>query len=361
MRASPDRLSLGVGMWTRGCFALCIVAALAACGGDDTPEDGGSFDGSRGDGGRGDASVRDAGRMDGMVVDPCAGVTCEGFEHCVAGSCMPYASCVSDAMCMEMEICRHRFCLPYDSDPDGDGSPALDDCDETNPDISPLAPEVCNGIDDNCNMMADEGDPGLLCAMDPSGGECMDGSCGCPPGVFDIDRDPANGCECMAMPLLTEGTTCADAIDLGSLSDVGQTVTISGNVLPDDREVWYRFRGVDSLDTTCDNYHVRAQITTNPSSAFGMTIFRGDCATPDTDPATPVTDYVWATDLRLDIGGRLTGECPCTALGGPTMANVSACQDDSADYLVRITRIPGTPVACAPYTLEITNGVYDWM
>jgi hypothetical protein len=295
------------------------------------------------------------------TVDPCAGVTCEGFEQCVMGSCVPYPSCVSDDMCMEMEVCRHRFCLPVDSDPDGDGSPAADDCDETNPDISPLAMERCNNIDDDCNMMVDDGDPGLLCASDPSGGECMDGSCGCPPGVFDIDRDPMNGCECMAMPALAEGGSCGEAIDLGDVSDVGQTVTVAGNVLPDDRETWYRFRATDTPDTACDNYHVRAQLTTNPSSAFGLSVFRGDCSTPDTDPTMLFADYVWATDLRADIGGRLAGQCPCRAVGSAGVTNVSVCEDETAVYYVRVSRVPGIALACDPYTLEITNGVYDWM
>ena len=40
-------------------------------------------------------------------------------------------------------------------DADGDGSPDADDCDDTNPEIHPLAEEICNGVDDNCDGLTD--------------------------------------------------------------------------------------------------------------------------------------------------------------------------------------------------------------
>ena len=46
-------------------------------------------------------------------------------------------------------------------DEDGDGYPIDEDCDDTNPDIHPGAPEVCNGIDDDCNGAIDLFDEGL--------------------------------------------------------------------------------------------------------------------------------------------------------------------------------------------------------
>jgi hypothetical protein len=35
-----------------------------------------------------------------------------------------------------------------------------DDCEDSDPDIHPEAPEVCNGLDDDCNLLEDEEDPG---------------------------------------------------------------------------------------------------------------------------------------------------------------------------------------------------------
>lgn len=55
--------------------------------------------------------------------------------------------CVADRPCM--------------NDADKDGYPADYDCDDTNPNIRPFATERCNGIDDDCDGLIDEGNPDL--------------------------------------------------------------------------------------------------------------------------------------------------------------------------------------------------------
>jgi hypothetical protein len=144
------------------------------------------------------------------------------------------------------------------------------------------------------------------------------------------------------------------AIDVGDLSDSGQTMMVAGNAMPDDRDVWYRFRGVDEVDTSCDNYHVRVQLTANPGDVFGFYVYRGTCDAAECPEMGPFTDYRWATDFR-DAAG--VGECPCTP--APGAAGVNTCDDDTSEYFVRVFRRPGTTVSCESYSLEITNGVYD--
>ncbi|MCS6798232.1 MAG: MopE-related protein [Myxococcota bacterium] len=350
---------------------LAALPLLAGCasGGSGSRDAGrsgsdGTVDGPLRDGpatdGRTDASPADAMRMDVMVMtdagDPCGDVRCGPFERCnrMLRICEPYPECLAPTDCGPGEVCRHRFCLPSGADPDGDGVTAATDCDETNPAISPSATEVCNGTDDDCDGRADDGDPGLLCAGDPAGGICISGRCGCPTGLFDLDRNPTNGCECMASPAVDTGTSCAGAIDVGTLSDVGQTATVSGNVLPPEREVWYRFRATDAPDSDCDRFHVRVQFRVNPSDAYAFTVFRGSCDMAACDGAMLYTQYDWATDFRNAASG--TGECPCRP--EPASPGNNFCRDNSADFFVRVRRRPGTPLACDGYVLELTNGVY---
>ncbi len=73
--------------------------------------------------------------------------------------------------------------LPFYADLDGDGFGALPtqacvappghvaidgDCDDADPDIYPGAPEVCSGLDDDCDGRVDEDDPDLVLASRPT-------------------------------------------------------------------------------------------------------------------------------------------------------------------------------------------------
>ncbi len=356
------------------CSLVVCAGALGlgagGCASNETPDSGTPprDAGAPGDGSAGDSATpppRDGGGGDGAVPPTdggggeCGGA-CMPFQYCDAGTCRDYPACRGDGTCdRPTDVCHNRRCVPADVDIDGDGSPAGMDCDETNPELFPGNPEECNGLDENCDDVADEGDPATLCESYPGGGICIGGSCGCPPGTFDLDRSVA-GCECVAMPALDQGAGCASAIDLGNLADSGQMMNVGGNVMPDDRETWYRFRAVDSADTACDNFHVRVLFTNNPGDTFELTVFRGSCTAVDcTDSG--FTDYNWATDFRQTIAGRLTGQCPCTGAGAATATDVSVCADDSADYYVRVRRRAGSVLSCDAYTIEVSNGIYDTM
>lgn len=301
--------------------------------------------------------------------DPCDGVVCDGLTYCnELGVCMPFPPCPIDAgtsdgdasvdpggMCPPTTLCRNGVCLPEDQDFDMDGYPAVTDCDETNPDVHPNAAEQCNGIDDNCAGGADEADPMVMCATDPTGEICVAGDCVCLPGRFDIDPTIPD-CECVAAPAIDQGTSCATAIDLGQIPDTGMMRTQVGNI-PNGRKVYYRFRAIDAPDTSCDNYHVRAALIGNPVDQFRIRMMRGTC---EDTMAADATTYEWALDLRQNIGGQLTGQCPCWS--GTPVDNVSPCADDSADIYVVVERnLAAGPTTCDNFSLELSNGVYDWM
>lgn len=358
----------------QSCLAAQCVAGVCLYGDDGSCGTGQYCDSRRGCVDRptvGDGGM-DAGRDAGVdaamdtAPDPCEGVTCTGFEGCVGGTCMPYPGCFGPEECAgELTVCRNNHCVPGDRDVDGDGSPAADDCDETNPDISPLTEEICNLVDDDCDEATDEGNPGLLCASDPLGGECIDGRCGCPDGEYDVDGVPDNGCECTATWDPATGASCAAPIDVGTLSDAGtgQRMTVSGNIVPGGREVWFHFRATDTPDTSCDNFHVAVNFVTNPDDAFRFNVFRGACDT-EACPATGFTQFSWATDFRRPTPAPGVGECPCSTrvnagTGGVATPGTNQCTDNSADFYIQVVRRAGAPVTCDAFELELSNGVYD--
>jgi len=347
------------------CFASCVLAASACASGSgsDSSRDSGLHDaGPPHDGG--DAGPRDSGppvdaRIDMPIPDlgpdipgaMCGAVTCMGFEYCSMGRCMPYPGCAPDGSCTEgTDICRSRHCVPRTADLDGDGVTAATDCDETDPTIHPGAVDICDGIDQDCNGAVDDAPAALLCA--PGTGTCMMGHCACPPDHFDLDLLASNGCECAAMPGAGGAADCASAQDLGVVSDSGQMATVSGNALPLGREVWYRFHAVDTPDSSCDTFNVHVFFTSNPSSVFELTVFRGMCGAVECGD-TGFAEYNFNTHLSMGSGTAAIGQCPC----GTGIVGVNNCTDESNDFFVRVRRKAGSAVTCDGYVLEVSNGL----
>ena len=85
-----------------------------------------------------------------------------------------------------------------DYDQDGDGFPwcgALADCDDTDPSIYPGAEEVCNGLDDDCDWQADEGFDQDGDGFTSCGGDCDDTNPAARPGNEEYCNDFDDNCD----------------------------------------------------------------------------------------------------------------------------------------------------------------------
>ena len=101
-------------------------------------------------------------------------------------------------------------CLDIDGDGHGAGGGCLGaDCDEDDRDNHEGAQEICDEIDNDCDDLIDEatsladdpqncGECGRLCAPANAEAACLQGQCQiarCAEGFYDINQDPADGCE----------------------------------------------------------------------------------------------------------------------------------------------------------------------
>ncbi len=282
-------------------------------------------------------------------------------------------------------------CTPYFFDSDGDQYGVADefrclcspdppytalqpgDCDDSDPDVYPFHFEFCNGIDDDCNGQTDDGAPEDICGVIDFGvSACIDGQCvvgSCDPGHYDVDGNADNGCECAGSAVENSGPTCDEAVNVGTVSDAGQTIgdtTVQGIVILPDESDWYSFYAPDGPDNGgCDSYHVRIRFLWNPNGSYRFDIYKGGCA-PANGVCMGSQDFEWFTNFYADdpTPDNRRGECPCTAKGpdakghSATSPGVQVCTDNSDHYWVRVYRNQDSPLTCDFYQLEISNGVY---
>jgi hypothetical protein len=243
----------------------------------------------------------------------------------------------------------------------GDAAPAIDAAPYF-PDAEPGV-EVCDGIDNDGDQFVDEGTPEEVCGGPVANGvpRCNGlGGCridACNEGWFDVDNLYNTGCECAQEPdEAAGGDECATAKDLGAFPDTNQAFDVLGNLVPADDVDWYRFDAVDTPDTTCDLFHARAQLLGDANDEFRIEVWRGGCEDGQKITETPCTDMRWYTNFN-QAGSPPTGECPCTGPGA-NQTNVNRCNDNSATFYVKVSRVGGKPLSCNGYKVEISNGKY---
>ncbi len=238
------------------------------------------------------------------------------------------------------------------------------DCDDLNMLINPEGKEQCNGLDDDCNTLVDEGSPAALCgSLNNAYPICQAGACtlaSCYQHWYNLDNLWENGCECENDQWDKQliGNNCANAVSLGSFPDSGKEQFVTGRLVPGEDEDWFTFDAPDSSDTACDSYNVKISLV-NGSDFYALTILRDGCDMVD-NVFCQNTDLM---EVRNDYFTDGEGECPCSTLEGPAGTGHKGkpggnfCTDNGAKYFVRVVRKTGVAAGCQDYQIRVSNGI----
>lgn len=173
------------------------------------------------------------------TIGPNTGVTaCPAGQYCTLDSgCVAAPACANDTQCIQIwadDACKANVrceaassvCTFSILDKDRDGyAPQVcggGDCNDASGSVHPEANESCNGIDDNCNGLVDEGGDS---ACDPMQ-QCKGGTCVC---------RTENLCSGKCVNLQTDVANCgacATACTLNQTCENGQCVCPSGAICP---------------------------------------------------------------------------------------------------------------------------------
>jgi putative metal-binding protein len=214
-------------------------------------------------------------------------------------------------------------------DDDGDGY--LDcqgDCDDHNRSVHPGAPEICNGIDDNCNRQIDESVDLDGDGFTPCQGDCDDGNPSVHPGAAEV----CNGVDDNCNGQIDEGGVDADgdgfSACLGDCDDSNPSIrpgaTEICNGIDDDCDQLVDEVGTsvdsddDGIPDACDN----CRLVSNPGQSDADADSVGDAC--DNCPTSANPDQ---SDFDMDGIGDVCDGCPCLANPGPDPVSCPAFSD----------------------------------
>ncbi|HYV18901.1 MAG TPA: putative metal-binding motif-containing protein [Verrucomicrobiae bacterium] len=291
------------------------------------------------------------------------------FEGC-AGQTLP-ATEVCDAKDNDCDgsVDEENVCPPC-PDADQDGSPDAactggTDCNDQNPAIHPGQPELCNGLDDDCNPQTNDGsaDPGIGAPCDGADGDhCIEGIRFCTGGTLACnDTTPTNPEVCNGVDDDCDGVVPANEADQdgdgfrvcnGDCLDTNPTVHPGGTEL------------CDGFDNDC-----------NPATTDGSQDPQAGaaCDGPDADfcpegvrACSPTSHTLVCNDTTGDnreICNGIDDDCNPSTPDGSQDTRVGACDGPDSDKCVEGHNLcVNGVITCDDNTgdnLDLCNGIED--
>jgi nitrous oxidase accessory protein NosD len=211
-----------------------------------------------------------------------------------------------------------------EDDSDADGYRSCDgDCDDSNPDIKPGATELCNGIDDDCDTDIDEG---LSVDMDGDGHNPI-GDCGAQADDCDdlrMDAYPGAPELCNGLDDDCDGQVPVDELDV----DGDGIAACDGDCDDDDDQIFPgQIENCDGIDEDCDGLvdeGLSVDVDGDGYSPSGVCGLIGDC--DDNDPLV----YFGAPEICDGVDNDCDGNIPADEVnvdGDPAYLCDGDCDD----------------------------------
>ncbi|MBI5479485.1 MAG: putative metal-binding motif-containing protein [Deltaproteobacteria bacterium] len=211
---------------------------------------------------------------------------------------------------------------PCTDDADGDGYNSTEECDDTDPSRHPWAVELCNGKDDDCDGLEDEGNPDSTTGQTVAGTRCTDndvgecskkeGACICSRLVPVATRNPAS-----RRPCKDEDVTAAASPRCVGAAQPQQETAQSCNGLDDD------------CDGIADDATGEVPCAIGTACKWTGSLWKCAC-----DPATGCSGCcVTASpaDSCVFIESVSTGQCGIGGEACHTCNDLNVCTTDSCD------------------------------
>ncbi|MGE0787133.1 MAG: putative metal-binding motif-containing protein [Sandaracinaceae bacterium] len=250
------------------------------------------------------------------------GLACDGQETCDPSVAGPGSGCVGGAPpdCDDMVACTADactepmgLCIHSGTDSDGDGHVAMgclmgDDCDDARGNVHPGAPELCDGLDNDCSTMADDG-PSMSCVLGSGPFGCTTAcstsgmqSCtaSCTLGLCVAATETCNDCDDTGDGLIDEGLTCRRGTTSGCT-----TACMTA--------------GTRTCNATCSGYSAcvaAAEVCGNACDDDGNGVADDGCPPPN-DACSGALTLSGATGTRSDpFDGSTATVTDCATSGG---------------------------------------------
>ena len=230
--------------------------------------------------------------------------------------------------------------------------------------MHPGATELCNGRDDDCDDVVDDGfdlltdeqncgSCGNACALSEANAVCTGGTCHvatCNAGWSNADGVSSNGCECSRNEAVANDSS-STAIYLGNLPDSGATATTQLRIMPwsaaEGFDVdWFR---ADAADDFVGDFALGVTLSGLPANNYRVTVYRG---APPGDSAVYSCGFLCLSTCRYPASVQATSNGAASVT--LTLDQGSICSDDGGTFYVSVEQLSGTP-ACTNLTLTLRN------